>query len=343
MAIYRKDVYCEFEFLKKFRSSNGHFSPFDSDALRVWLNVADFIQNSHIKLDIDAQIFKKSIKRGDTLFSLWKKATEGTCKITFLDDHKKKFFENLIVTPEGLNTAYLLAKHNAICKDFAEKYGVIILSPTCWQSNEQAKKVQYIFRDCGSKIKKNEVFNWNDILRNEYNLSYCNAAILIDNYIHQNIKENLLQIVECILPKSLRNSTFHLTILTAKNVGVSYEHIYNELIYNIKSIRPLLHCDVELYVKNGKDDFHDRCILTNNTKIGSEAGFSLRNSNGKSKNATDIHILHPGLQRCSDPCDKSYVDYLEDAKRFISKIENGYCTGERFPKGRECKNRLIVG
>lgn len=343
MAPYRKEVYCEFEFLKKFRNSNGHFSPLDStDALNVWIGIAKFAQKSHLRLDVDAQKFKKSIKRGDALFSLWKKATEGSCKISFINEHKKEFFEQQIVDSDGLNKVYLLSKNNAICKDFAKKYGVVILTPICWQSNEQAKKVEYLFKDCGSVVEKNREFEWNGILRSEYNLSHCNAAVIIDNYIHKNNKDNLLKIVDCILPESLRNTTFHLTILTEKNEkSEPYEQIYRRLVDNIKKTKPQLHCEVELYVKNGKGEFHDRTILTNNAKIDSGAGFSIRMGKGISENATEIHILHPGIQDCSDTCDISYFNILSEAKKMIQQIEKGCGHGERYPKGETCKNRLI--
>lgn len=348
MAVYRKDVYCEFEFLKKFRSSNGHFSPLEStEALGTWLNVAKFIQKSHLLLNVNTVSFKKSIKPGDTLFSLWKKSTEGVSKMSFLDDHKIEFFENLIITPEGLNKVYLLAKQNAICKDWAEKAGTIVLSPTCWQSNEEAKKHEYLFGDCGYAVTKNDSLEWNAVLRSEYCLSNCNAMILIDNYIHDNINNNLLAIVDRMLPKKLyRDTEYHLTILTEKNRDKDlqfYDKMYKSVVEKISKSRPELKCKVELYVMNGKGRFHDRTILTNNVKIDSGAGFALKNENGRAKNSTNIHILHPGIQSCSDSCDISYVNILEEAKRFISRIERVAGAGERFPKDGSCHNRLIIG
>lgn len=344
MAPYRKDVYCEFEFLKKFRSSNGRFSPLDTtDALCVWIEVARFMQKSHLMLDINAQTFKKSIRNNDTLSYLWKKATEGVCKMSFVNEHNMEFFENLIIKPEGLDKVYLLAKQKAICKDWAKKCGVVVLSPTCWQSNEQAKDYTYLFKDSGSAIKKNEEFEWRGVLRSEYNLSNCNAMILIDNYIHKNISGNLIAILDKMLPEKLyRDTEFQLSILTEKKEGFQYDKMYKTIVENIVKSRPALNCRVELYVMNGKGCFHDRTILTNNVKIDSGAGFSLRKDNGKAENSTGIHILHPGVQNCSDTCNTSYVNILKEAKRFISDIERVAGKGERFPKECCCQNRLIT-
>ena len=345
MAPYRKDVYCEFEFLKKFRSSNGRFSPLDTtDALCVWIEVARFMQKSHLMLDINAQTFKKSIRNNDTLSYLWKKATEGVCKMSFVNEHNMEFFENLIIKPEGLDKVYLLAKQKAICKDWAKKCGVVVLSPTCWQSNEQAKDYTYLFKDSGSAIKKNEEFEWRGVLRSEYNLSNSNAMVVIDNYIHKNISGNLMAIIDIMLPEKLfKETAFHLTILTEKQKDAQYDKIYHKLVEKIKNSRPFLNCIVELYVKNGKGIFHDRTILTNNAKIDSGAGFSLRKEDGRAESSTEIHILHPGIQSCSDSCDSSYVSILSDARKMVRQIEKGCGYGERFPKTGACQNRLIVG
>ena len=348
MAPYRKDVYCEFEFLKKFRSSNGHFSSLKSrDAQEVWGQVANFIQKSHLMLNVDAKSFKNGIRRNDTLddlFAIWKKSTGGECKLSFVDEHNVEFFEHLIIKPEGLNKAYLLAKQNAICKDWAKKCGVVVLSPTCWQSNEQAKDYTYLFKDSGSAIKKNEEFEWRGVLRSEYNLSNSNAMVVIDNYIHKNISGNLMAIIDKMLPEKLfKETAFHLTIFTEKQKDAQYDKIYHELVEKIKNSRPFLNCIVELYVKNGKGIFHDRTILTNNAKIDSGAGFSLRKEDGRAENSTEIHILHPGIQSCSDSCDSSYIGILSDARKMVRQIEKGCGYGERFPKTGACQNRLIVG
>jgi hypothetical protein len=165
--------------------------------------------------------------------------------------------------------------------------------------------------------------------------------ILIDNYIHQNIDKNLLPIVEAMLPIMLRNTAFHLTILTERKDTVNYkDDVYEKLTQRIKAIRPQLDFIIELYVQNGKGDFHDRTILTNNVKINSGAGFSLRRQNGISQNSTKIKIWHPCLQNCSDTCDEEYQNILCEAKKMIGQIEKG-CGGERFPEGGTCQNRLI--
>ena len=98
-------------------------------------------------LNVDGKSLKKRIRKNDTfddLFTIWKKSTGGECKLSFVDEYNMEFFENLIIKPKGLDKAYLLAKQNAICKDWAKKRGVVVLSPTCWQSNEQAKKLRLL-------------------------------------------------------------------------------------------------------------------------------------------------------------------------------------------------------
>ena len=353
MTVYRKDVYCEFEFLKEFRDSyvHFHFLPFvDNRAEKVWRNVSDFILKSHLMLDISVQTFKKMTRNDNVLLYLWKQVTGGSYEISFVNEHNVKSVENLITKQEGLDKVYLLAKQDDICKELAEQYGVVVLSPTCWQSNEMAKKYDYLFRDCGSPISREEAFEWRGILRSEYNLSNCNSMIIIDNYIHENTKQNLLPIIDVILPKSLRDITFHLTIFTLldKDNKVKYDKMYNDIVQRIKETKPELKCEVELYVLNRTPPketkqwrFHDRTILTNNVAIGSGAGFSLLDNNNKPVNITDVRILHPGIQNCSDACDQTCINLIENAKTIVKKIENcGY--GKHYPKESSCKNRLIL-
>ena len=139
------------------------------------------------------------------------------------------------------------------------------------------KNYAYLFKDCGSTIKKNEEFEWRGVLRSEYNLSNSNAMVVLDNYIHKNISGNLIAILNKMLPEKLyRDTEFQLTILTEKKEGFQYDKMYKTIVENIAKSRSVLNCRVELYVMNGKGCFHDKTILANNAKIDSGAGFSLR-------------------------------------------------------------------
>ena len=350
MAVYRKDVYCEFEFLKKFRSSNGRISPLHAtDALWVWIGMSKFIQKSHLMLDVNAQTFKKSIRNNDAISYLWKRATEGVCKMSFVNEHKKEFFENLIITREGLDKIYLLAKHNSICKNWAKKVGTIVLSPTCWQSNEEAKKYAYLFKDCGISINEGDKIDWGDILKEEYNLSDCNSMIIIDNYILQDVN-NLKRVIEQFLPKPMegfkREHEFYVTVITGKaknNPNRNDKHIYEQLVEDIKQSHPDLNCHIDLFVEQFimSHTFHDRHILTNNVFITIGGGFDSFDKHGKAEKQTSTSLLHPGIQSVRPACDDEYMNIIN---RVCCKVVNCTTRGQwrHYPEESSCKNRLIL-
>lgn len=348
---YRRCVFCEFEFLKKFRSSNAHFSWLDNnDALKNWLGVARFIQKSQLLLDVDATTFANNVRQDDAIFKLWKKASEGTLKMEFLDEHGINDVDFLIARPQGLTMSYLLTKSQAMCQFYYKTFGVVVIPALCWSSNEKAKKYRYLFRDCGMAVERNESIEWSHILRpTDYKLSNCNSMIIIDNYIGNNVRENLYAILKSMLPESLSSKVeFHLTILTErKHDDMEWygKNLYKELCAEVKRLRPQLNCNVELYVTNGKSRFHDRTILTNNVKIDCLAGFDLITKYGKAQKGTQVFIMHPGIQDCSDSCDEKYSQIIREVYKVIRKIEDseqrGCGEGKHWPAGQCSKNRLI--
>lgn len=353
MTVSRKRVYCELEFLKKFRSSYAHLSLLDNeDAFDNLLHISKFIQKSCVLLNVDAKTYLSNTRQNDTLNKLFKKASEGVFEMKFVGDseydHQYKDIDFLIWRPEGLKMSFLLNKKKALCQHYSKSYGVVAISPLCWDIND-AKDYGYLFRDCGSAIKKDVYIEWSHIFRNaEYKLCNCNSMLIVDNYIIKETQKNLFAIIKTLLPESLLNNTeFHLTIITEGDATKmeQYANLYIDICSLVKQERPNLKCMVELYATNGKNDFHDRSILTNNTKIDSLAGFDLINSRGKSRKETMVTIMHPGIQSCSDTCDQSYVNILETARSVVRRIEDAEdrhtATVLHWPVGSKTKNRLL--
>lgn len=353
MAVYRKQVYCELEFLKKFRNSYARLSLLDNgDAFDNLSHVSKFIQKSCVLLNVDAKTYLSNTRQNDTLKKLFKKASEGVFEMKFVGDsehdHQYKDIDFLIWRPEGLKMSYLLNKKKNLCQHYSKSYGVAALSPLCWDISS-AKDYRYLFRDCGSTIKKDMNIEWSHIFRNaEYKLCNCNSMLIVDNYIIKEPESNLFAIIRTLLPESLLNNTeFHLTIITEGDTTKieQYANLYIKICSLVKKERPNLKCMVELYATNGKSDFHDRSILTNNSKIDSLAGFDLINSRGEARKETMVTIIHPGLQSFSDTCDQSYANILETAKNVIEGIEDAEdrhtAITMHWPVGGKTKNRLL--
>ena len=352
MSAFKKLVYCDFEFPKKLRSSNSHFSPFASgDAKWFWDQTVRFILKSNIQLNINTQKFSKSIKNkdGDTFFelwNLWKRSANGECEIHFLEEHQIKFAENIIATEDATQYAFLIKESTAVAQHYAKSWGVVAFSPESWTSNANAKKLGYLYRDSGCVIPKSERRTWADILRSKDNhLSDCNSLIIIDNYLLRkktSIDKNLYPILEELLPITLdENRQFHLTIVTADKDLNRFSDIFEDLETRISERRPKLPIKIELYVENGIGSLHDRAIITNNAMVELPGGFDLIGKTDMTTKETTIRIQYPGIQSFSDICDGTYIRTIACCREIIRKIRKG-CGGEYWSSYDEGEiNRML--
>lgn len=351
MAGYKKSVYCDFDFLKQLRRSNGCLSPFgNNDAMRMWLNALNLLCKSKVQLNIDVKTFQGQIRKrtGDTLFELWKRVANGESEISFLEEHNVKFYENRLASPEGVMYAYLVNEKRGVVNHLGKKYGVVTITPDCWKGNEAAREKAYLFKDCGWAVKKGESKSWGEMLRSgEYRLSDCNSMIIIDNYILKNnivIEKNLYPILKVLLPPELdKNIEFHLSIITEDNHAPHQDFggIYISIRRKIEEMFPNLRLKFDLYVTSGIGEFHDRTIITNNVIISCGGGFDLINSRGKISKNTEWRILHQGIHVCDGATDESYSNIISTALSVIERIKAGN-GGRYYPQDSEFRNRIFT-
>jgi hypothetical protein len=346
MATYRKQVYCEFEFLKKYRDSSSAFNILtDENAVQMWLNVGKFIRKSQIMIDIKDEQFAQQLQTLPEKLNIAKKYVQGECVCS--DTHGFEYVENVNKSTNRTRITYLIDKSAGICRNYALKFGIVTLSPSYWSSEKEAEANSYLFRDCGRAVEEGKYLKWADILRNQHNLSNCNSMVIIDNYILKSLN-NLEEILNALLPRQIpgvtREDKFYLTIITAKDKSNTRndENIYSQLVEKIKRIRPNLDFELDLFVEQNtsSNTFHDRYILTNNVIIKSGGGFDLI-KNGKATKQTEVSILHPGIQSINDACDDEYMGVIN---RVTSKVVG--CTNKgqwrHYPDNEPCSNRLIV-
>lgn len=353
---YRRDVFCEIAFLEELRDAT--LVPY-SDAEIINRNVYLFAQKANLKLDVanknELATHCKNMDTSDLIFRLAKQFTEGVAKLSFSDEHQMPYVENLVGNvAERVKYTYLLNKKEAVCKSYRENYGVVVLSPDCWK-DAQAQQHQYLFGDCGQSLKRWDEVDWPGIFKAEHNLSQCNAMVIIDNHIFNNVEKglgHLRRIFDVLLPKKLKDE-FHVTILTAKNgqnENRNDEELQRAIENCIRELREEEHLKfkIDLYVESttSSNEFHDRYILTNNVRIMSGKGFGIinpPNRYGKSKaNAnTTISILHPGIQSFAPMADD---DYLVLRTNVYEKVVNCKTQGQwlHYPTGERCTNRLIL-
>lgn len=349
---YRRDVFCEIAFLEELRDAT--LVPY-SDAEIINRNVYLFAQNANLKLDVanknELATHCKNMDTSDLIFRLAKQFTEGVAKLSFSDEHQMPYVENLVGNvAERVKYTYLLNKKEAVCKSYRENYGVVVLSPDCWD-DAQAQKHQYLFGDCGQSLRRGDEVDWPGIFKAEHNLSQCNAMVIIDNYICSKGFSNIRGILNALLPgtreECLLKDIFHLTIITSSVVN-SIDHTYNEILKIIKKIRPKLKIKFDIFINKTSlyqaKENHDRYILTNNVIITSGYGFGLlykdkEDEKIKTSGELNIMIAHPGIQNFSKRTDEAYVGKLSEVYQQIKENSNLI----HYPEGGErCTNRLIL-
>lgn len=367
---YRRDVFCEIAFLEKHRDATPARY---SDAENIHRNVYHFLaKNANLKLDVanekelathckKKEGAEQNMATSDLIFRLAKQLTQGEEKSIFSDEHQIPDVENLVGNvAERVKYTYLLNKKEAVCKSYREEtdyesyredYGVVVLSPDCWKDDAQAQKHQYLFSDCGQSLKQGDEVDWPDIFKAEYNLSQCNAMVIIDNYICSKGFSNIRGILNALLPgtreECLLKDIFHLTIITSSVVN-SIDHTYNEILKIIKKIRPKLKIKFDIFINKTSlyqaKENHDRYILTNNVIITSGYGFGLlykdkEDEKIKTSGELNIMIAHPGIQNFSKRTDEAYVGKLSEVYQQIFNEDSNLI---HYPTGELCTNRLIL-
>lgn len=344
----KKTIFCELEFLEKYKNFRQSDLLFDNANIHdLWEGIGKCIRKSLLMIDVDEGTFVKNIGTYPGLLNLTKKFTEGECK--FLEQHQYQYAENINADPKmRAKTPCLINKVGGICRSYAGKYGMIVLSPVYWSNDDEANKHTYLFTNSGTTINEGDTVKWESILKPEYNLSNCNSMIIIDNYILNNMAD-LEHILSTLLPKPLtgglnREDKFYLTIITAKDKNDSRndEVTYKQLKNKIKSFRQNLNYELDIFVEQhtSSNTFHDRYILTNNVMIRSGGGFGLSGKNGRSTKQTKIDIIHPYIQSFDNSCDSEYSDIIKRAYYKIIKCTN---TGQwkHYPANERCRNRLL--
>ena len=87
-----------------------------------------------------------------------------------------------------------------------------------------------------------------------------------------------------------------------------------DILNRINEIRKELQVELTIYLC-GKNDFHDRAIITNYIWIGCGGGFDLLNSKLQSSKMTNIPIFYPYIQDGIDWGIDHYQNFINDAKR----------------------------
>ena len=341
---YRKTVFCEIQFLKECLSEIDMDDKTNILKRRLWNSVENLLLSPYVNLVLDIScddfvseiknIEKKKIKAarkngntqlGDFEELLWElnyKQEESSIHIKCNDKNFISIDALNNAEHPNMNAIYLTCKDANICEDISRKYGISILSSKKFDVNHLQ------FEDTGCAIAKDESnTNWLKILQGKCNI--CNAMIIVDNYILSDtctLNENLREILQALLPDTLSDIPFHLSVFTSDMRGKSKIR-FEWLKETVKELRPNLECKISLF-KNGTDIFHDRIIITNNFWIDCGGGFNLFKK-GKSDKMTVVNIVNPYLTDTMQWAKKAYSNLVKSVKKIISN-KNEYIN-ESYP------------
>jgi hypothetical protein len=294
----RQKVYCEIGFIKRFMELSPNHESYDvseNEKSIIWKNYLKFIFNSNIFLNISSLELKEHFESGNgivkQLVKNWSNGNESLLeckKMNFvINNDLDKQLENDNVY---FNSTLLLDQPISICNSIRNNYGLQVISPEEIFSNSK------IFVEFKKSVKKDEFYlsMWNVLKDFKYP---CNALSIIDNYVlldDKIIKKNLIQILEYLLPKSLK-IPFHISIFTLKEPNskiLNFENKKKFIESEIKFIRPNLKFKLSIFCLQDKTE-HDRSLITNYLQIDSGSGFDLHGTNNKTTHKTTLNISFP--------------------------------------------------
>lgn len=349
----KKDVYCDLESLKLLSIGREKYwqSQDDDSPDRVYSDFASIIMKSDLHIDCEEIDFCKEATNNEWLRKIYQSYYSNT-----------SIYNNNITFEEGSIQALLYdppLQHEI-------NYNSLVLSKPSHDTNASKRGVLNIrVNDNGisfDAIKRNDITlaqyeesDWEKVFQKLDAPINCNSMIIADNYIFNDVDNNLYKILDLLLPQT-SDITFHLTIFSAfydekdlntGNIITANDQINakkTELEERIKGssnknsnshspLRPFLNINIELFndvvdhtgIKKNKF-FHKRLILTNQYVIISEK-FNLfyKRFDNKTKrtisyaaNESKISISYPLI---NDVDEESYWINLKAARDCLFKIQ----------------------
>ena len=295
MEKYRKNIYCEKQFLKSYLQKIKYDGG-NSKQRQLLNSITDIITNPYVKLYMD--ITDEDVESNTRLFETNADKSQISDYDRFMYDMFQKQSNNEIqlksyqrtdfkdVSKIDLNAFYFIDGDEELCSRLKNDYGVTAVNV------ENLCDYNFVLNDQGKAIAKCDMFikSWKNVFQHTKMLPY-NAIVIVDNYIlsdEKTLEENIECILDTFIPEKL-NVTFQITIITSLNKIQQCNNRFKNLENFIKKQRPEL--DFELTIIKSQD-FHDRTILTNSMFIGCGAGFDLFKKR-QSQKTTTINVTSP--------------------------------------------------
>lgn len=172
----------------------------------------------------------------------------------------ENFFQKLNF-PQAL---FFLSSSPEICHQLCEDYGYIFIS-----KDEIDEKIPFLFNfDIQNLVRNQQPKSWAFLQKYRHPF---NAMVIADNYIlNRRYEENLFAILKNLMPQTLNNQVFHLTIIVNDEATVSNEERQSINEFLEEEFNYAINLTI---LKSSR--LHDRNILTNYIWISSPYGFEL--------------------------------------------------------------------
>ena len=316
-------VYCEVGFLRNFLETID--SPF-SDKGEVVMQIIKFLSKATIVFNSSKESVISNYINNPIFKIIFKSSQKG-----LNPGHHKWLDEDFCNISQSsqpnMFAIYLTTLPEIECNRIMKKYGVMVFN--C----DTLLKAEHLFVDCGISLpnKDNIKKGWKSILDHKF-VNICNSLIIIDNYILQSndkqtwgnksvqekIKNNLIPILDCLLPKELGGTEpFHLYIFAYEGNN-SFETLMkddneNGIPMQIKQLRGGK-VPIKMELIKCTKEFHDRVILTNNLLVSSGLGFDLfKEGSYTVDKPTSVSVIFPFIQSFNLWAEKYYMDILKFA------------------------------
>lgn len=347
MAKFRKNVYCEKQFLRILASKiEENNSSIEYEELKVWKSIDAFLYKSSITLHLDmsndeyesfyVEIEEKyrnsnSLDSFDIYFRrLYQSQRSEQDKLCIEYDN---ISINEKVEDEHLHrdAIYLSMCNSEVCKFLGAK-GILVISPNNISSYTP------LLNDCGYSIKQNDKGPWEKYLHKCKHVP-CSSITIIDNYLlnkTDKIEPVLGDILKSLLPQEADNS-FPIIICSSFSEGsgmhrkdLPFEERWEEVVKLVKSIERPYSFSL-CVIKCADKTFHDRTIITNNLWISCGAGFCLFGENNKAINTTVVNIVSPYLNDRIKWAFRAY-GYLTNAVKKLNSCESYESLKKKNPR-----------
>lgn len=277
------ETYCQLSFLEHFfdafPTSTNPFLLEDSGELKAFMQLSELlIKRSDLLVDKLNDLEEKA-KTNPILKRLLKSSMTGGSR---LYDFSKDF-DFLMTDLEYFKQVNPIALHYYTCEPQLSEERYQEVGSFVNEKNNWKGKINQLSQAFSLKVHPKQELNqfkgWVILGNNKLPI---NAAIIADNYILKSTKsfeQNIYKIITSLLPNSLSQNTFHLTIITDKNL-VNPKGKFEKVRQFLDKLNKTYSIDFGLFLTSANKP-HDRDIITNYYRIHSGHSLDYFDDNGR--------------------------------------------------------------